>query len=60
MEEKRQKKRKMKNFLLGAGLCALVIFVIITSIVLNSKSKELQKLKELNDVAKPEEVVRII
>ena len=51
----------MKNFWIGIGFISLVIFVVITSIVLNSKNKELEELKEKNEIAKPTEaVVRII
>ena len=61
MEIEKQKKNKMKNLLLGAGLVALILFVIITSIVLNSKNKKLNDLKENNEIAKPsEEIIRII
>ena len=59
--EEGQKKNKVKNFWIGIGFISLVIFVVITSIVLNSKNKELEELKEKNEIAKPTEaVVRII
>ena len=51
----------MKWFFIWAGLIALILFVIITSIVLNSKNKELKRLKDDYDVIKPsEEIIRIV
>ncbi len=47
MEEK--KKRKLNNLLMWIGISILVLFVIITSIVINYKQKELNDLKDKND-----------
>ena len=61
METEEQKKNKMKNIFLCAGLVALIAFVIITAIVLNSKNKQLKQLEEDYDRIKPsEEIVRIL
>ena len=46
MDEK--KKNLIKNILIYGGLALLIAFVIITSIVINYKNKELDDLKNKN------------
>ena len=61
MEVEKQKKDKMKRLFIWAGLIVLILFVITTSIVLNSKNKELKKIKDDYEIVKPsEEIVRTI
>lgn len=61
MEVEKQKKDKMKRLFIWAGLIVLILFVITTSIVLNSKNKELKKIKDDYEIVKPsEEIIRIV
>lgn len=39
MEEKQ--KKKLNNWLIGIGLAILILFVVITSIVINYQQKEI-------------------
>lgn len=47
MEE--NKKRKVNNWLIGIGLAILILFVVITSIVINYKQNEYNDIKDKND-----------
>lgn len=44
-----QKKQKLNKILLFVGLGLLIVFVVITSIVVNYKKNELENLKKEND-----------
>lgn len=54
MEEKEKKKKKLNSFLIWASLVVLIIFVVITSIVLNFQKQKLDDLNKKNDVVKPQ------
>lgn len=47
MEE--NKKRKVNNWLIGIGLAILILFVVITSIVINYKQNDYNDIKDKND-----------
>ena len=49
------KKEKVLKISLWVGLAVLVLVVIITSIIVHQKNKELEDLKEKNEIVKPEE-----
>ena len=48
-------KEKRNKILIIAGLIALILIVVITSIILYQKKKELDDLKDKNDIVKPDE-----
>ena len=54
MEEKEKKKKKLNSFLIWASLVVLIVFVVITSIVLNFQKQKLDDLNKKNDVVKPQ------
>jgi len=57
----KERKNKMMNILLWAGLGALILFVVITAIVLNFKNKEKDELNQKNDIVKPSQsIIRVI
>lgn len=47
MEEKQ--KKKLNNWLIGIGLAILILFVVITSIVINYQQKKYDEIKNDND-----------
>lgn len=47
MEE--NKKRNVNNWLIGIGLAILILFVVITSIVINYKQNDYNDIKDKND-----------
>ena len=51
------KKAKWANVVLWGSLAVLVMVVVATSIILHTKRKELEDLKNKNDIIKPEEEV---
>ncbi len=53
MEDK--KKKRLINILIGVGLCVLILFVVITTIVINYKQQELEEIKDKNDQIKDEQ-----
>lgn len=55
-----EKKKKWVNLLLWIGLGVLIAFVIITSIVVNYKQKEYNRIKKQNDIISGESVIRIV
>ena len=50
-----KKEKRITNILIGIGLCVLILFVVITTIVIKFKKQELEDLKDKNDQIKDEQ-----